>query len=146
MIVDGRASLGGVCLHEGCIPSKTLLHAAETIHLADRAAEFGLKYPPPEIDVGKLRGWVDETVSKLTGGLSTLARQAGVELLRGHARFEDPKHVAIPGGAKDAGRLLDVLGALPGFDHIAVVAAMGSTEDARFPLWSRADQSVEETR
>ena len=99
VIVDGRDTLGGVCLHEGCIPSKTLLHAAETIHIADRAGDFGVRYQPPEIDVAKLRAWVDQTIGRLTGGLATLAKKADVELIQGHARFEDNKHVAIPGGA-----------------------------------------------
>ena len=44
----------------------------------------------------------------------------------------------IPGGAQDVTALLDRLGGLPGFDHMAVVAAMGSTDDARFKIWERA--------
>lgn len=48
------------------------------------------------------------------------------------------QEVLIPGGAKGADALLDVLGALPGFDHVAVVKAMGSTEMARFLLWENA--------
>lgn len=47
------------------------------------------------------------------------------------------KMVSIPGGARDAGQLLDALGALRGFDHLAVITAMGSTDNARFEIWRR---------
>ena len=53
---------------------------------------------------------------------------------------ESGQIAAIPAGAQDADKLLDTLGQLPGFDHIGVVRAMGSTEKARFPIWRRYEK------
>src|SRR5438270_8679304 len=54
-LIDATAKPGGTCLHVGCIPSKTLLHVAGLIHAAQEAAEFGLTFAKPAIDLDKLR-------------------------------------------------------------------------------------------
>ena len=59
----------------GCIPLRHLLHAARVTAEAEEAAGFGLKFGDPEIDVDRPRGWKEEVVGKLTGGLAWLARQ-----------------------------------------------------------------------
>ena len=82
--------VGGVCLNVGCIPTKALLHAAETLHHLKVAEGFGLK-AKPELDLKKLGGWRDQVVKKLTGGVGTLLKGNGVELLRGFARLVGPK-------------------------------------------------------
>src|SRR4051794_12662223 len=55
VMIDAAPKPGGTCLFVGCIPSKTLLHVAEVIHQAHDAAEFGLKFAKPDIDLAKLR-------------------------------------------------------------------------------------------
>ena len=57
VIVDSRPALGGVCLHDGCVPSKTLLHIAETINLGEHASQFGVNFAKPKIDFKAIRGW-----------------------------------------------------------------------------------------
>jgi dihydrolipoamide dehydrogenase len=86
-LIERGATLGGVCLNVGCIPSKALLHAARVIEDAESMAEFGVRFGPPEIDAAKLRDWKNGIVARLTGGLETLARQRKVTVIRGEAAF-----------------------------------------------------------
>jgi dihydrolipoamide dehydrogenase len=96
-IVDARkgGELGGVCLHEGCIPSKTLLHMAETMHAAERAREFGIAFGKPKIDLSAVRAWVGKTVKRLAAGLDSLAKKHGVDRVEGLAHFEDSRNLAL---------------------------------------------------
>jgi len=88
-IVDPGLNPGGVCLYRGCIPSKALLHVAEIIREAEHAKNFGIDFGKPKIDLSKLRGWKDDVVSKLTGGVGQLAKLRKVEHIRGLATFEN---------------------------------------------------------
>ena len=54
-LIEQSERLGGVCLNVGCIPSKTLLHAATVIEDAVEASEFGITFAPPEIDINALK-------------------------------------------------------------------------------------------
>ena len=94
-LIDESARLGGVCLQRGCIPSKALLHAAGVIGDARRAARWGVAFGAPAVDLDRLRGWKDEVVSALTGGLGRLARQRAVTFLQGRAAFADPHNVMV---------------------------------------------------
>ena len=82
-LVERWPMLGGVCLNVGCIPSKALLHAAKVIEEAHAMAEFGVSFGAPRIDAPKLRAWKNKVVTRLTGGLTALARQRKVTVLRG---------------------------------------------------------------
>ena len=98
LLVDEDPKLGGVCLNRGCIPSKALLHAAKLIREAHDAAEIGLTFGEPKIDLAKLRDFVQQkVVGKLTGGIGMLCKGRGVETLRGHATFEDANTVSVDG-------------------------------------------------
>jgi len=88
-LVDRGATLGGVCLNVGCIPSKALLHAARVIEEAREMSAHGIVFDPPRINLAALRDWKNKVVAKLTGGLATLARQRKVEVIRGAAAFVD---------------------------------------------------------
>ncbi|MQA76785.1 MAG: FAD-dependent oxidoreductase, partial [Solirubrobacterales bacterium] len=79
-LVERDEALGGVCLNVGCIPSKAVLHAARVIAEAEEARGFGVKFKAPKIDLDALRGWKDEVVGKLTGGLDGLAKQREVNV------------------------------------------------------------------
>ncbi|MCH7690035.1 MAG: dihydrolipoyl dehydrogenase [candidate division Zixibacteria bacterium] len=94
-IVDPELNPGGVCLYRGCIPSKALLHAAEIIREAEHAKNFGIDFGKPKIDLSKLRGWKDDVVSKLTGGVGQLAKLRKVEHIRGLATFENAGRLNI---------------------------------------------------
>ena len=88
ILVERWPVLGGVCLNVGCIPSKALLHAAKVIDEAEAMAEHGVVFGKPTIDAGKLRDWKNEVIGKLTGGLSTMAKQRKVRVVQGVATFE----------------------------------------------------------
>jgi len=87
-LIDERANPGGVCLYDGCIPSKALLHAAQLIHDTRHAAHIGLTFGEPTIDLDRLREWKDrEVVGKMTGGLGQLARARKVRYINGRGHF-----------------------------------------------------------
>jgi dihydrolipoamide dehydrogenase len=96
-LVERYPTLGGVCLNVGCIPSKALLHAARVIAETEEAAEFGISFGDPQIDIDALRGWKEDVVGKLTGGLSGLAKQRKVEVVTGTARFTSDRTVDVDG-------------------------------------------------
>jgi dihydrolipoamide dehydrogenase len=94
-LVERYDVIGGVCLNVGCIPSKALLHAAKVIDDAAAMADHGVVFGEPSIDALKLRGWKNEVVGKLTGGLGQLAKQRKVEIVHGTAKFTSATSVSI---------------------------------------------------
>jgi dihydrolipoamide dehydrogenase len=95
ILVERYATLGGVCLNVGCIPSKALLHVAAVADEAEALAAHGVKFGTREIDVDALRGWKEKVVGKLTGGLAGMAKARKVKVVRGVARFLDPHHAEV---------------------------------------------------
>jgi dihydrolipoamide dehydrogenase len=87
VLVDPRATLGGVCLNEGCIPSKALLHAAEIIREAHEMSEWGITFAKPKIDLDALRSRKEGIVGTLTSGLVQLAKKRKVKIVKGIATF-----------------------------------------------------------
>ena len=98
VIVDAQARLGGACLHEGCIPSKALLHVAGVLHEAERAKDFGVDFGAPQISLDPLRKWkAERVVGKLARGLAAVAKARGVRVVGGRAEFEDSRSLRIGG-------------------------------------------------
>ena len=95
VLVERYATLGGVCLNVGCIPSKALLHAARVVAETKEMAAHGIAFGEPKIDLAKLRGWKDKVVGRLTGGLAQLAKQRKVRVVRGHGRFISAHALAV---------------------------------------------------
>jgi dihydrolipoamide dehydrogenase len=89
-LIERWPVLGGVCLNDGCIPSKALLHAAKVIEDAADMAENGIVFGPPQIDRDRLRIWKNKVVTRLTNGLMLLAKQRKVNLIQGEAKFVGP--------------------------------------------------------
>jgi dihydrolipoamide dehydrogenase len=96
-LVDPNPLLGGVCLREGCIPSKALLHVAHLIEDAAEASAFGVTFGPPKIDVAQLNGWKQSVVTRLCGGIDLLAKKRQVRVIQGLATFEDSRTVRVEG-------------------------------------------------
>lgn len=97
VLMDENAVLGGVCLREGCIPSKALLHVAHVIHDAHDAAAWGVTFKEPVIDVNKVRAWKQTVVDRLCGGVNLLAKKRNVTVIVGRGHFEDSRTVAYEG-------------------------------------------------
>jgi dihydrolipoamide dehydrogenase len=95
VLVERYATLGGVCLNVGCIPSKALLHTASVIDEAKAIAHHGISFGAPEIDIDQLRGFKEGVVKKLTGGLAGMAKARKVEVVRGSGRFLDSHHLEV---------------------------------------------------
>jgi dihydrolipoamide dehydrogenase len=104
-LIERNPTLGGVCLNVGCIPSKALLHAAKVIEEAASMANFGVSFGAPTIDTDRLRAWKNRVVSRLTSGLSGLAKQRKVDVVRGDAKFLSPHRIEVngPDGRKVVG-------------------------------------------
>ncbi|MDL5158749.1 dihydrolipoyl dehydrogenase [Actinomycetospora termitidis] len=131
MVVDGRDTLGGVCLNVGCIPSKALLHAAKVIAETKEMAEHGVSFGAPEIDLDRLRDWKDGVVGKLVGGLAGLAKQRKVSTLQGTGRFLSPHRVEVAGA--------DGTTTVVGFDQVIVAAG---SEPVQLPFVPHDDPRV----
>ena len=97
VLVERDATLGGVCLNVGCIPSKALLHAAKVIADARDMAAHGVHFGPPRIDLDALRGWKSKVVGQLTKGLEGLAKQRKVQVVQGVGSFTSPTTLAVTG-------------------------------------------------
>jgi dihydrolipoamide dehydrogenase len=95
VIVERYASLGGVCLNVGCIPSKALLHVAAVMEEAAHMADCGVTFAAPKVDVDKLRAHKAKVVSKLTGGLAGMAKARKVDIVRGYGHFLDANHLEV---------------------------------------------------
>ncbi len=95
VIVERYATLGGVCLNVGCIPSKALLHVAAVADETAALAAHGISFGKPQIELDKLRGWKDKVVGKLTGGLAGMAKMRKVDVVRGLGQFLDAHHLQV---------------------------------------------------
>ena len=97
ILVERYATLGGVCLNVGCIPSKALLHVAGVMDEARALSAHGIGFGEPKVDLEKLRGWKDKVVGKLTGGIAAMAKGRKVEVVTGTGKFLDPHHLDVGG-------------------------------------------------
>ena len=97
VIVEDQPSLGGVCLHVGCIPSKTLLHVAEVIQEAGSLGKAGIRFTAPDIDLEKLSSHRQQIIDTLSGGLKKLVKARKISVLHGLGRFIDASTVEVKG-------------------------------------------------
>ncbi|BDV43839.1 dihydrolipoyl dehydrogenase [Geotalea uraniireducens] len=99
-VVEQRPTLGGVCLNEGCIPSKALLDSSELFALArDRFAGHGIEIAPPQLNLARMLARKNDVVKKLTDGIAFLFKKNGIAWVKGTARLA---------GSRDDGRLVEV--------------------------------------
>jgi dihydrolipoamide dehydrogenase len=89
-----RDRLGGVCLNVGCIPSKALIHVADTAALPDETGAVGVDLQA-SVDMERAQTWIGDVVGRLTGGVEHLLRDAGVTLATGTARFATARRMAV---------------------------------------------------
>ncbi len=95
VLVERYATLGGVCLNVGCIPSKALLHIAAVMEEASHFADIGVDFGKPSLDLDKLRAHKSKVVGKLTGGLNTMAKARKVTVVRGVGTFVGPHRLQV---------------------------------------------------
>src|SRR5688572_9193153 len=133
VLVERYATLGGVCLNVGCIPSKALLHTAAIIDGAKALAAHGIGFGEPKLDLAKLREFKNKVVGKLTGGLASMAKLRKVTVLTGVGSFSDPHHLVVE--TKDGRRTVRFAS--------AVIAA--GSQAAKLPLLPDDPRIVDST-
>lgn len=95
VLIERYATLGGVCLNVGCIPSKALLHTAAVLEEAQALEAHGISFAKPKIDLDKLRAFKDGVIGKLTGGLAGMAKARKVTVIQGLGEFVDATHLSV---------------------------------------------------
>ena len=139
-LVEG-AELGGTCLNIGCIPSKALIHAAETFEQARHQAgdsPLGIRVSAPQIDVAQTVRWKDGIVHRLTGGVAALLKKAGVRVVPGWARVLDGKTVEVRAGADAQGATVRI-----GCEHLLLAAGSLPQQLSFMPFGGRVISSTE---
>ena len=95
VLIEKDKRLGGVCLNRGCIPSKSLLYATHQILNARESAHRGITFGEPTLDLDKLRLWKEGILAKLSGGVASLAKMRGVEVIAGRGYFESSNKLRV---------------------------------------------------
>jgi dihydrolipoamide dehydrogenase len=131
-LIEECERLGGVCLREGCIPSKALINVVELAAAAKDAAKAGLTFTGLKIDPQALRQWTASVVDGLTQGIDGLLKRRGVEVIHGRARFDGPRSLALENSE------------VGGIDFRQCVIATGSRINElppayNLPVWSSAE-------
>ena len=98
VLVEKYATLGGVCLNVGCIPSKALLHSVAVMDEAKHLSAHGISFGEPSVDINKLRDYKDSVVKKLTTGLAGMAKMRKVNVVQGVGAFLDANHLQVTAG------------------------------------------------
>ncbi len=124
VLIERYAALGGVCLNVGCIPSKALLHVTKVITEAEETKHQGVVFGKPTIEVDKLRTWKDSVISKLTKGLTALAKQRKVEVIHGIGKFISSHLIQV----ETASGIKSV-----SFEHCIIAAGSSVTRIPGFP-------------
>ncbi|MCP4592301.1 MAG: dihydrolipoyl dehydrogenase, partial [bacterium] len=131
-LIEERERLGGVCLTEGCIPSKALINLVELASAAREAAKAGLTFDNLTIDPDALRQWTESVVDGLTQGIAGLLERRGVEVIHGRARLDGPRSLILENSDTS------------GIDFRECVIATGSRINElppayNLPVWSSAE-------
>ena len=132
LLIEERDQPGGTCLLEGCIPSKALITAVEVAETAKHAQKMGLSVGEISFDPNVLREWKDSVVTKLSAGVAGLLKRRGIEVVRGRARFDSKRSLAVEGGT------------VSGVDFRQAVIATGSRvielpAAKGLPVWSSTE-------
>mgnify|MGYP000002534448 FL=1 len=95
ILIERYATIGGVCLNVGCIPSKALLHVAAVMDEVKHFADLGVTFDAPKVDINKLRTHKENVIGKLTGGLAAMAKMRKVEIVRGLGQFTGSHEIEV---------------------------------------------------
>jgi dihydrolipoamide dehydrogenase len=90
-----KDALGGTCLNRGCIPTRALVRAVELIDLPKKAKDYGITYPPPQVDFAKIIARKDTIIKTVGGGVQLLMKENGVEVVKGEAKFISPTEARV---------------------------------------------------
>ena len=101
-----RESLGGICLNWGCIPTKALLHTADTLRRIHHAGALGITVGKPEVDFAKVMGRSRQVSQRLNRGVTHLLKKAGVTVFMGEAQLAGNQKVQVSNMQGPTGQIL----------------------------------------
>ena len=143
ILIDKDEALGGVCLNRGCIPSKALLHLAKVIGDAKALEHSGVTFGDPELDLDKIRNWKESVVTKLSNGITQLAKARNVQIIQGLAIFDSPTQLSITSESSQQTLIFEnciigtgsVAAGIPGFptDHPRIINSTGALKLQNIP-------------
>ena len=129
VVMIEQDKVGGTCLHRGCIPTKALLHSAETVDVIKEAAQFGVRGSFESVDMPAVNAYKDKVVEGLYKGLTGLVKSRKIETIQGTGRLVSPSAVEVDGRRIEAGHVLLATGSVPrslpglDIDHHRVVTS-----------------------
>ena len=139
-VVEGRDALGGTCLNVGCIPSKALLHATESLHEAQENFEkMGLMGAAPQVDWAKMQAYKDEVVAQNTKGVEFLFKKNKIDWLKGWGSIPEAGKVKVGDETHEAKTIIVASGSTPStldwieIDGEVVVDSEGALKLAEIP-------------
>lgn len=141
VLVERYGNLGGVCLNVGCIPSKALLHVAAVMDEVSHLSDIGVNFGSPKVSIDKLRAHKNSVVSKLTGGLSAMAKMRKVTVVRGYGVFVGPHQVEVE---ETTGLNQEKTGAKKVIGFKKCIIAAGS-QAVHLPFMPKDDRVVDST-
>ena len=141
IIVERYATLGGVCLNVGCIPSKALLHVAAVMDEVSHMAALGVDFGKPVVNIDKLRGHKEKVIGKLTGGLAAMAKMRKVTTVRGYGAFVSANHVEVE---ETSGTAQEKTGSKKVIQFKSCIIAAGS-QAVRLPFMPEDPRVVDST-
>lgn len=142
VLVERYATLGGVCLNVGCIPSKALLHVAAVMDEVSHMADLGVSFGKPTVDINKLRTHKEKVIGKLTGGLGMMAKMRKVTVVRGVGNFLDPYHLEVEETSGAEGQAKTGTKQVIKFKN-AIIAA--GSQAVHLPFFPKDDRIVDST-
>jgi dihydrolipoamide dehydrogenase len=141
VLVERYATIGGVCLNVGCIPSKALLHVAAVMDEVSHLGDLGIDFGKPAVNIDKLRGHKDKVIGKLTGGLAAMAKMRKVTIVRGYGSFVSANHIEVE---ETAGTAQEKTGAKKVVAFKNAIIAAGS-QAVRLPFMPEDPRVVDST-
>ena len=129
VVMVEQDKVGGTCLHRGCIPTKALLHSAETVDVIKEAAQFGVNASFESVDLKAVNAYKNKVVEGLYKGLTGLVKSRNIEVVQGHGRLVSGTAVEVDGRRIEAHHVLLATGSyartIPGLviDHQSVVTS-----------------------
>ncbi len=141
ILVERYASLGGVCLNVGCIPSKALLHVAAVMDEVKHFESLGVSFAAPVVDINKLRTHKEKVVNKLTGGLAAMAKMRKVTTVRGLGQFVGANHLEV---SETSGTAQEQTGSKKVISFKKAIIAAGS-QAVRLPFMPEDPRVVDST-
>ena len=113
VVMIEKDKVGGTCLHRGCIPTKALLHSAETVDVIKESEQFGVHGTFESVDMPGVNAYKDKVVEGLFKGLTGLVKSRKIEVGQGHGKLVSVTAVEVDGRRIEAKHVLLATGSVP---------------------------------